>query len=117
MEEGSEGESMDERKRACPIENGQALKKRQSRRLRSEIQSACALDLTGDLAMHLSRHSRDATWENFSGGRGEFRQQIGIGVIDFVNRDILATTGHTTIRLTESNAALDGFWFGFLHDT
>ncbi len=80
-----------------------------------EVQGASALDLASDLTMHLGWDSRHATRKDFARGRGEFRQQIGIGMINLVNRDVLATAGHATVRLTESNATLDCFWFGFLH--
>ena len=89
--------------------------KRSGRCLWCEVQSASALDLTSDLAMHFGGHSGNAARKNLAGGGGEFGQKIGVGVIDFVNRDVLATTGHATVRFTESNATLDSFRFGFLH--
>lgn len=89
--------------------------KRSMRCLRSEVQSAGALDLTSDLAMHFGGHSGNAARKNLAGGGGEFGQKIGVGVIDFVNRDVLTTAGHATVRFTESNATLDSFRFGFLH--
>lgn len=83
--------------------------------LRNEIERASAFDLTSDETMNLGWHSSDAAWQDFSSGGSEFAEQVRIGVIDLIDGNVLAAAGHAAIRFAESNAALDSFWFGFLH--
>ncbi len=84
--------------------------------LRNEIERASTFDLTSDETMYLSWHTSDAAWQDFSSGGSEFAEQVRIGVIDLIDGDVLAAAGHAAIRFAESNAALNCFWFCFLHN-
>jgi hypothetical protein len=70
------------------------------------------LDRIVDLAMQLGGNSSDAAWKNFSGFGRELGEKLWIGCYDLVGRNVMPTTGHFTVRLTEIDTALDCFWLG-----
>ena len=74
-----------------------------------EIQSAGALDLTGDAAMKLGRNTGGATGVNLAGIGREVPEELGVQVIHLLRRDVETTTGHAPVGA----AKVDGSLFSF----
>jgi len=70
---------------------------------------AAALDLACDFAMQMRRHTGDAAWKNFAALCDEFLQEIGIFVIDCLNRNIDSATRHGAIRAAKGGTAFGSF--------
>ena len=83
-----------------------------SDRLRKQVDRAGLLDRVGDLAVKLGGDTGDAARKDLAGFGGELGQKLRIGGDDEVSRDIVPTTRHHAVRLTEIDTALDCFWLG-----
>ena len=70
---------------------------------------AAALDLAGDLAMHMRRHAGNAAGENFAAFGDKFFQQIGVFVIDRFDRDVDSPPRHRAIGAAKCGTAFGGF--------
>jgi hypothetical protein len=79
---------------------------------RQQVDRAGLLDRIGDLAMQLGGDAGDAAWKNFSSFRRELRKKLRVGGDDQIGRDIMPTTRHHAVRLTEIDTALDSFRLG-----
>ena len=77
-----------------------------------QVDRAGLLDRIVDLAMKLGGNTRDATWKDLAGFSGELGEKLGIGGDDEISRDVMPSTRHHAVRLTEIDTALDGFWLG-----
>jgi hypothetical protein len=80
--------------------------------LRKQIDRARLLDRVVDFAMKLCGNTRHTTWKDLACLRGELSEKLGVGSNDQICRDIMPTTRHHTVRLTEVDTALNCFWLG-----
>ena len=70
---------------------------------------AAALDLAGDPAMQMRRHTGDAARENFPALGDKFFQHIRVFVIDRLDRDVDAPTRHGAIRASKGGTTFGSF--------
>jgi hypothetical protein len=86
------------------------------KRLWQQVDRARLLDRIVDFTMKLSGNTRDATRQNLAGLSGELGKQLRIGGNDQIGWDIMPTTRHHAVRLTEIDTALNCFWLGHGND-
>ena len=77
-----------------------------------QVDRAGLLDRVVDLAMKLGGNTGDAAWKDLAGLRGELGEKLRIGSDDEIGRNVMPTTRHHAVRLTEIDSALDCFWLG-----
>ncbi len=70
------------------------------------------LDRVVDLAVKLRGNSGHAAWQDFARLGGELREKLRIGGDDEIGRNVMPTTRHHAVRLTEIDTALNCFWLG-----
>ena len=80
--------------------------------LRKEVDRAGLLDRVVDLAVQLRGNSGDTARKNLSGFGRELGEELRVGGDDLVGRNVVTTTRHPTVRLTEVDTALNCFWLG-----
>ena len=80
--------------------------------LRKQVDRAGLLDRVVDLAMKLRGNTGHAAWKDLAGFRRELGEKLRIRGDDQIGRDIMPTTRHHAVRLTEIDSALDGFRLG-----
>ena len=68
-----------------------------------------ALDFTGDSAVQLRGHARDATGENLAALGDKFFQEIRVLVVDRFDGDVDPAARHGTIGAAEGGTAFGGF--------
>ena len=83
---------------------------RESRLLFHQEHGTAALDLARDLAMQMRRHTRNAARQNLAAFGNEFLQEIGILVVDCLQRDVDAAARHRAVGATKGGAAFGCFW-------
>lgn len=83
------------------------------KRLLHQKTGARTLDLAGDLAVQVCRHSREAAGQNFPTFRHEAFQHLRIFVVDRFDSQINPAAGHRAVCPTKIRAAFCGFR---LHD-
>ena len=77
---------------------------------RHEVDSAGALDLTGDFTMKVGCQTSQTTGKDLAALRGELLEKVGILEINRIRGDVEATARHAAVGSAEVGAALWCFW-------
>lgn len=74
-----------------------------------QVESAGALDLTGNLAMELGGNSGRAPGIDLAGLSREFAEKFRIEIADLIGLDVVATAWHAAVRAAHVDRSLFGF--------